>query len=276
MRMFFSLTAALSSAAIFALAGFAQTSDLVSRTAFRVCADPANYPQSTEEKTGYENEIAELMGEALGLPVEYTWFPMSTGFVRNTLAANQCDVIIGYSAGHELVLNTNPYYTSSFILVSKPDSPFADVDALSDERLADAKIGLIAGSQPGSHLVRYGRIGNVKPYQLFADRRHMNPNHDMIDDLENDEIDVAIMWGPIGGPFIQEEHPDYVVTPLLKDTDQPFLFARITMGVRQGEVEWKRELNSQIRRNQDAIDAILRKWGVPILTEDGSALKPEN
>lgn len=252
---------------------FAETSDLVSHNAFRVCADPANYPQSTEDLNGYENKIAALIAGELDLPIDYVWYPMSTGFIRNTLAANKCDVVIGFSAGHELVLNTNPYYTSTHIFVTKPDSAFADVDHLSDPRLKDAKIGVIAGTQPTTHMARYGLLGNLVPFQLFADRRYSNPNQDLIDALAAGDIDMAVMWGPIGGPMLKEAHPDYVVTPMLKEEGQPFLFARITMGVRQGELEWKRALNSQIRRQQDAIDQILRDYGVPLLTEDGSTLK---
>src|SRR3712207_5673207 len=37
----------------------AQTTDLVSRTALRVCADPANMPFSNEAGEGFENKIAE-------------------------------------------------------------------------------------------------------------------------------------------------------------------------------------------------------------------------
>ena len=43
--------------------GSAQTSDLVSQNAFRVCADPANYPVSDDQERGYENRIAELFAE---------------------------------------------------------------------------------------------------------------------------------------------------------------------------------------------------------------------
>ena len=46
------------------------------------------------------------------------------------------------------------------------------------------------------------------------------------------------------------------------------------MGVRAGEDVWKRELNSQIRRNQAEIDAILRDAGVPILDDFGKGPKP--
>ena len=53
-----------------------------------------------------------------GRELEYTWYPMSTGFVRRTLLENRCDVIIGYAQGDELVLNTNHYYTSTHVLVA--------------------------------------------------------------------------------------------------------------------------------------------------------------
>src|SRR5262245_15746778 len=100
---------AIALAAMLAAAGpaAAQVADLVDRTAFRVCADPANRPLSSEDGSGFENEIAELLAEQLGVPLQYTWFPQVTGFVRQTLQAGKCDVVMGYAQGDELVLNTN-------------------------------------------------------------------------------------------------------------------------------------------------------------------------
>ncbi|MEM7238134.1 MAG: hypothetical protein AAF501_09970, partial [Pseudomonadota bacterium] len=43
----------------------ADTSDLVSKTAFRVCADPSNMPFSNKAGEGYENELAELLASKL-------------------------------------------------------------------------------------------------------------------------------------------------------------------------------------------------------------------
>ncbi len=91
----------------------AQVADLVSHTAFRVCSDPSNMPFSNEAGEGFENRIGELFARELGKELQYTWFPMGQGFVRNTLTAARCDVIIGYAQGDELVLNTNAYYTSA-------------------------------------------------------------------------------------------------------------------------------------------------------------------
>ncbi len=267
------LTGALTAIALSAGAGAAQTTDLVSRAAFRVCADPANTPMSDETGSGFENRIAELFAERLELPLQYEWFPMATGFVRKTLRENRCDVIIGYAQGHELVLNTNHYYTSSYVIVTRADSDLSDVTTIADPRLKGHTIGVVAGSPPASHLARNGLLPKTKGYQLTVDRRHYSPNQQMIQDLQDGTIDAALMWGPIGGPLAKTATTDLTVTPLLKETLPPRLFYRITMGVRPGELVWKRKLNSMIRKNQADIDAILTAAGVPLLNEMGLAEK---
>lgn len=256
----------------FSLAGSAgaQTSDLVSNNAFRVCADPANYPMSTREETGFENKLADLVAGKLELPVQYAWYPMATGFVRNTLNAKQCDVIIGYAQGHELVLNTNHYFTSVYTLIVARNGDLAGVESLSDPALKGRRIGIIAGTPPSAHLARNGLIGKAKAYNLVVDRRHESPASDMLKDLSSGEIDAAILWGPLGGPLVKTEHADLKVIPLIKETLPPRLFFRITMGVRQGEKVWQRQLNSLIRRNQDEINALLVASGVPLVTDLGT------
>jgi quinoprotein dehydrogenase-associated probable ABC transporter substrate-binding protein len=248
----------------------AQTSDLVSQSAFRVCADPANYPMSDKEGAGFENTLAEFFAGQLDLPLRYEWYPMSTGFIRNTLKANKCDVVIGYAQGHELVLNTNHYFTSAYSLIVPRGSPLADVDSLSDPRLQGLKLGVVAGSPPATHMARNGLIGKARPYHLVVDSRHERPIPDMLDDLEKGDIDAAIAWGPIAGPLVKTDHPDLQLTPLLEEELPPRLFFRITMGVRQGEKVWQRKLNSLIRRNQDEINRILTDAGVPLINDMGT------
>ncbi|SHL78251.1 extracellular solute-binding protein, family 3 [Roseovarius marisflavi] len=145
----------------------AQMAELVSKTAFRVCADPSNDPMSTQDGTGFENKIADLIAAKLEKPVEYTWFPMATGFVRRTLRANECDVIIGFAQGHEMVQNTNHYMTSAYTIVFPKDSPLADVTTISDPRLKGKTLGIIAGSPPGNHMARQGLMALARPYPLL-------------------------------------------------------------------------------------------------------------
>lgn len=252
----------------------AQVADLVDRGAFRVCADPANLPLSAEDGSGFENRIADLMGEKLGVPVQYTWFPQVIGFVRQTLSIGRCDVVIGFAQGDELVLNTNHYYTSTHVMVVRADSDLAEVDHLADPRLKGKRIGVVAGAPPTTHIARLGMMKDARPYDLMTDRRVENPAGDMLRDVLDGTTDAALMWGPIAGP-LAKDNPDLKVIPLLKETTTPRLFFRITMGVRAGEDEWKRQLNSLIRRNQSEIDAILRDAGVPLVDDYGKALKPE-
>ncbi len=251
----------------------AQVADLVDRGALRVCADPANRPLSSQDGAGFENKIAELIAQSLGVPVEYTWFPQVTGFLRQTLSIGKCDVVIGFPQGDELVLNTNHYYTSTHVLVVRADGDLADVDHLGDPRLTGRRLGVVAGAPPSTHVARLGMMKHAKPYDLMTDRRVEDPAGDMLRDVETGVTDGALMWGPIAGPLAKSD-PGLKVIPLLKETHTPRLFFRITMGVRAGEDIWKRELNSQIRRNQEGIDAILRDAGVPLVDDYGTALKP--
>ena len=245
----------------------AQTADLVDRSALRVCADPANLPFSNKNRKGFENAIADLLGEKLDLPVLYTWFPQATGFIRNTLRARKCDLVIGYAQGHELVQNTNHYYRSSYVLVVRTDSGLADVKNLDDGRLSDKRIGVIAGTPPATVMALNGLIGKAKPFHLLVDRRYDAPGEKMVAEIASGDIDAGVLWGPIGGYYAKQNDVDMTVIPLVNETKGPRMVYRITMGIRPQELEWKRKLNRLLRRSQDEIHKILLDFGVPLLDE---------
>lgn len=251
----------------------AQTSTVIDRSALRVCADPANLPFSDERRQGFENKIAELLGEKLDLPVIYTWFPQATGFVRRTLRAKKCDVIMGYAQGHELVLNTNHYYRSAYVLIYRNGSDLGGLKALDDPRLQSKKIGIIAGTPPATLLAFNRLLTNVVPFNLVVDRRHEAPAEAMIKQLEGGSIDVAILWGPIGGYYAKQSPTDFAVVPLVDPKTGPRMAFRITFGVRPTEIDWKRQLNQFIREHQSEINAILIEFGVPIIDENDKLIK---
>jgi quinoprotein dehydrogenase-associated probable ABC transporter substrate-binding protein len=246
--------------------------DLVNRRVLRVCADPANMPFSNEKSEGFENKIADIVADELKLPVEYTWFPQATGFVRRTLFAKACDVIIGFAQGDELVLNTNAYYRSTYALLYRPNSGLDGVESLSDPRLQGKKIGIVAGTPPGDIMAKNGLMTLAKPYPLTVDRRFESPAERMIEDIRKGEIDAGVLWGPIAGYFAKRGGEELVVKPLLKESAGPRMAYRITFGVRNGEDDWKRQLNQVIAKRQGDIDAVLLQYGVPLLDEQNNQI----
>lgn len=250
-----------------ALPAAAQTSDLVTQDALRVCADPANLPYSNEAGEGFENKVAELLAKDLGLPLQYAWYPQATGFVRLTLGAKRCDVIPGYAAGAEQVQSTNPYYRSAFALVVKAGGPLDGVETLGDPRLKERRLGVVAGTPPATIMVREGLITRAKPYQLTVDRRFASPGEDMVRDVASGEIDGGVVWGPIGGYFAKRSGVPLKVTPLLHEAGGLPMTFRIAFGVRHTDQDWKRRLNAFIAARQGDIDRILLAEGVPLLDE---------
>lgn len=246
-----------------------QMPDLVDRSALRVCADPADLPFSNQAGEGFENKIAELLAERLEVPLLYTWFPQVTGFVRNTLRANKCDVIIGYAQGDELVQNTNAYYRSSYALVYRPGSEIDGVESLSDKRLKGRKLGIVAGTPPATIMAREGLMATSKPYHLVVDRRFTSPAEDMIGEVASGVIDGAVLWGPMAGYYAKNNGAPLKVVPLVKEAAGPRTIYRITMGLRPNEPEWKHQLNRLIEENQAAINDILLSYGVPLIDEQG-------
>ncbi len=245
-----------------------QTPDLVVRSALRVCADPANMPFSNKKKEGFENKIAELLGQKLGVPVLYTWFPQATGFIRQTLRARRCDLVIGYAQGHELVQNTNHYYRSAYAIVYAKDGGLDGLESLDDPRLKEKSIGVVAGTPPATVLALNGLLGKVRPYQLTVDTRYTSPAEDMIEDLAAGEIDAALLWGPMAGYYAKKTGgKSLAVVPLVKESKGPRMAFRITMGIRPREPDWKHQLNDLIAKHQDEINAILLDFGVPLLDE---------
>src|SRR5215213_1279465 len=93
--------------------------------ALPVCADPNNLPFPHEKREGFENRIAELVARELGMTVEYTWWAQRRGFLRNTLNARRCDVVMGTPAHMEMLLPTRPYYRSSYAFVTRRDRHLA-------------------------------------------------------------------------------------------------------------------------------------------------------
>jgi quinoprotein dehydrogenase-associated probable ABC transporter substrate-binding protein len=249
--------------------------ELVDPKVFRVCADPRNLPFSNEKGEGFENKIAELFAEKLQKQLDYMYFPQATGFVRMTLAAHRCDVIMGFPQGDDLVQGTNPYYRTAYALVAKQGSGLDEVTTLEDGRLKGKRIGIVAGTPPATDMAANDLMTNAKPYPLMVDTRFDSSAAALIKDLMSDEIDAGVLWGPIAGYYARQANPPLHVTPLVKETSGPRLAYRIGMGVRPADQNWKRLLNRLIQENQPSINKILLDFGVPLLDENDRPISAE-
>jgi quinoprotein dehydrogenase-associated probable ABC transporter substrate-binding protein len=249
--------------------------ELVDPKVLRVCADPRNLPFSNEKGEGFENKLGELFAEKLQKKLDYMYFPQATGFVRMTLAAHRCDVIMGFPQGDDLVQGTNPYYRTAYALVAKRGNGLDDVATLEDARLKDKRIGIVAGTPPATNMAVAGLMANARPYPLMIDTRFDSSAAAMIKDLMAGEIDAGVLWGPMAGYYAKQASPPLHVTPLVKETSGPRLAFRIGMGVRPADQNWKRQLNRLIQENQPAINKILLDFGVPLLDENDRPITAE-
>jgi quinoprotein dehydrogenase-associated probable ABC transporter substrate-binding protein len=263
---------ALLLAAPVVLPAAAQTGDLVATDALRVCADPANLPFSNDRGEGFENRIAALLGRALDRRVEYVFFPQVQGFVRNTLRAGRCDLVMGTVAGDETMQNTNAYYHTSYVIAFRRDRPTPE--RLDDPAMKALRLGAIARTPPVDLLLRNGLIGNTRFFPLAVDTRHESPGADLMRAVADGELDAALVWGPIAGYQIKAKGLPLAMLALPSEPGVARMDFRITMGVRGEEPQWRRRINTVIRDHQGEIDGILRDYGVPLLDAEGRLQAP--
>jgi mxaJ protein len=242
--------------------------------ALRVCADPNNLPFSDQAGRGFENKIIALTARDLGLTVSYTWWAQRRGYIRHTLKADICDVWPGVASGAEMMTSTQPYYRSSYVFVTRADRGL-HITSLDDPQLRELIIGVqMVGSDamntpPAHALARRGIVQNVRGYMLYGDYRQPHPPSAIIDAVENGNVDVAIVWGPMAGYFAARGSTPLTIGPVQPWRDGvglPMAFY-ISMGVRRGDNALLQRLNDSLERNHAAILSILVAYHVPVLPD---------
>ena len=248
------------------------------RPALRVCSDSNNLPFSNRAEQGFENRLAELIAEDLAMDVRYTWWAQRRGFVRNTLGAGECDLIMGVPADYDLVATTEPYYRSSYVFVTRGDLT-PPIESIDDPRLQRLRVGVhligddYAAPPPAVALARRGIVRNVKGYSIYGDYREPNPPARLVDAVAKGEVDVALAWGPLGGYFAGREPVPLRVTPMRERGDGPgvpFVFA-IAMGVRKGDTALVRRVGDVLDRRRGEVHRILEQYGVPLVSDTREA-----
>lgn len=259
--------------------------------AFRACADPSNMPMVNEDGAGFENKIAELFAERLDLPLEYYWVPQQMGFGRLSLKKwlpeeerYACDVVLSAGAGFDVGQTTPAYFRSTYVMVFPEGTGLDAVETPEDllslpaEKRDGLRIGGFTKSPPVSWLTRHDMLDNLVGYRTQSGSRDIDPGDVIRNDLIKGDLDIVMLWGPIGGYYAQK-----IDAAKLRVVEFPAQAEGITfsfpirMAVRYGEQAWLKTISGLIRDNRDQIEAILAEYNVPTLplTETDKAM-PED
>ena len=235
----------------------------------RVCSDPNNLPFSNRDGQGFENRIAALLARDLGSGVQYTWWAQRRGFLRNTLNAGLCDVVIGYPAGSGPALTTRPYYRSSYVFLTR-SARHLRISSFNDPMLRRLRIGVQligddgANSPPAHALSRRGIVRNLVGFSVYGDYRTNSPPSAIVTAVAHGDVDVAAVWGPLAGYFarLQSEPLDLVPVRPATDANLAQVFD-ISMAVRRDDEARRRQLEGFIERHRADIDRVLAEYRVP-------------
>jgi quinoprotein dehydrogenase-associated probable ABC transporter substrate-binding protein len=245
----------------------------------RVCADPSGLPQSNDKGEGYENKIAEALAHDLGKKIEYTYFPQRMGFVRMTLRARdeqtlkfKCDLIVGVPKGYDLTATTQPYMRSTFAMVFTDRADLKalkapeDLLALPAAKLHSLRIGIFGRSPAADWLLQNNLIDRAEMYAPQSGDPKETANTIVARDLSSGKIDLAIVWGPIAGQLVSSHTgaKGWIALPFKPDPKIKFDY-EMSMGLRQGEKEWKETLDQWIGSHHQQIQTILAGYHIPLL-----------
>jgi mxaJ protein len=241
------------------------------RAPLRVCADPNNLPFSNQHGDGFENRIATLVAHELRRPLTYFWFPQRRGFLRNSLNARRCDVVMGVPAQYGLLQPTKSYYRSSYAFVSRRDRHLR-IDSFDAPRLKTLTIGIqVSGDDynnppAAQELASRHLFDHIRGFTIYGDYSRPDPQRTIVDAVADGRVDVAIAWGPLAGYYAQRESTPIDVRLIAEKrvgSQSKFTFD-IAMGVRRDDATLRAALDAVIAQRGNAMRRILHDYGVPL------------
>ena len=166
-----------------------------------VCADPGNMPFSNRKREGFENKVAQVLGEATGAQVSYYWRPSyERGITRETISTHMCDAMISIPTGYANLLTTEPLYRSTYVLAYRNDSGI-DINGFDDPDLKKLRIGVFQTSAIRRVLAQHGIFENVSVHVVShdADINEKSQPWYQVQQVVDGELDIAAVWGPFAG-----------------------------------------------------------------------------
>lgn len=245
--------------------------------ALNVCAGKSELPFSNDQKQGFENKIAAVIGKSLNVPVNYFWWtnPLT---LQKDMEEGKCDVLIGTDPSDPRVLVTKPYYRSGYVFVTRKDREI-DITSWDHPYLKEKnfRIGVMPDSPGKNMLLQINRFDDMFDYfteiQNFQSTRnryvHVEPSR-LVNDVTNMHLHMAMLWAPEAARYVRASDVPLnmvMVDDTAKKTNGekiPMHYS-VVMGVSKQHPELVEALNRVIDSQGAEITAILRDEGVPLL-----------
>ena len=247
-------------------------------SALNVCAGKSELHFSNEQKQGLEKTIADVIGKALNVTVNYFWCknPMN---LQKDMEAAKCDLLIGTDPSDPRVLTTKPYYRSAYVFITRQDREI-DVSSWDHPYLKEKnfRIGVMPDSPGKNMLLQINRFDDMFDYfteiQNFQSTRNryvrVEPSR-LVNDVANMHLHMAMLWAPEAARYVRTSEVP-LKTVIVEDNAKKTngekipMHYNVAMGVSKQHPELVDALNKVIDAHGAEITAILKEEGIPLLS----------
>ncbi|MHB8146070.1 MAG: quinoprotein dehydrogenase-associated putative ABC transporter substrate-binding protein [Vulcanimicrobiaceae bacterium] len=232
----------------------------------RVCADPNYMPYSNRAEAGFENKLAEVVGRALGRPVQFYWHSSRTEdeyvqYLQDTIKAGKCDVLMDVPYSMDQVKTTHPFFISSYVFVLRKAARY-DLTSLDSPVLHHLKIGYEVETPVQDGLKLRALTIGAKPF-LTLDEPSASPGA-IVNAVEDGQINVGLTWDPAVGYFLKS-HPDLtaVTIPNSRTQGSPEQYSfPMSMATRNDDPSLNAALNHVIATHGAELRAVLKAYNI--------------
>ena len=214
-----------------------------------IVANDANYPpqssvdQATGKLVGFDVDVANKMGELLGLTVDFknpAWETIPTGLQQGKYDVSIGSMTITPERAKELAFTDPYYYTSGQVFVKKGGT---QITGAAD--LAGKKVGVGASTTYYDYLKKNSKA-IVKTYTTDADT---------FPDLANGNLDFVMTAGPTGQQAIQSGQP-------FEFSGAPLYYEDLAFALKLGEPDWLALLNYSVQtmHKDGSLTAMSKQW----------------
>ncbi len=264
--------------AAFGASAFAAQPASGDRKELRICAAENEPPFSLKDGTGFENRIGVALAEAMDRKPVFVWSERPAIYlVRDYLAKNLCDAVIGLDAGDGRVSTSAPYYRSAYVFITRADADL-DIDSWKDPRISQLGHIVVDFGSPGEEMLKQtGQYEDNMAYlyslvNFKAPRNQYTqiPPARIVDEVASRNAGLGVAFAPEVARYVKASKEPLRMA-IITDDNMRSDGVKIehhfdqSVGVRKGDDSLLKEIDAGLVKAHERIAAILKDEGVPLL-----------